>query len=254
LGPLFALNEMANPSVSFLLDTLRNAPDYAGKFEAAFGRGPDLPAIGTALAAYQRSLLSGDSPFDRWRYGGDASALSAQAQRGYALFTGRAGCVACHTIGEKDALFTDQALHNTGAGAIRPAAASPDPVHAEIMPGMKVPVILRPGASSSPGAARDLGRMAITDRPQDLYAFKTPSLRNVALTAPYMHDGSLRTLEEVVRFYNAGGGEIGEVDPRVRRLGLGDAAVADLVAFLLQLTGKEVLDLVADGRSGVVGN
>lgn len=254
LGPLFALNEMANPSAGFLLDTLRSAADYRGRFEAVFGRPPDLPAIGAALAAYERSLLAGDSAFDRWRDGRDAAALSADARRGYALFTGRAGCVACHHIGERNALFTDQALHNTGVGATPPLPTAGGPAQAEIMPGMTVTVVLRPGASASPGTPGDLGRMGITDRPADLYAFKTPALRNVALTAPYMHDGSLRTLADVLRFYNGGGGANDNLDPLIKPLGLAERDLHDVVAFLEALTGSNTDELAADARSGGVGN
>ena len=254
LGPLFAANEMANPSAGFLLQRLRATPDYAGLFEAAFGRGPDLPAVGAALAAYERSLLSADSPFDRWRYGGDATALSPQAQRGYALFVGRAGCAGCHLIGEQYALFTDQALHNTGVGATPPPTPAAGPVQAEIMPGLTVPITLRAGAAKEPTPPRDPGRMGITDRPADAYAFKTPSLRNVALTAPYMHDGSLKSLEEVVRFYEAGGGGTAMVGSDRKMLGLKESEIADLVAFLESLTGENVAELALDGRSEKVRN
>ncbi len=116
-GPLLARNEMANPSVGAVLKKLRQIPDYAGRFEAVFdGRGPGMETLGQALAAYQRTLVSGNSPFDRWHFGGDETALDAPAKRGYALFAGKAGCVGCHSVGQEQALFTDQQLHNTGLG------------------------------------------------------------------------------------------------------------------------------------------
>ena len=116
-GPLLAANEMGNPSIGYVLDRLRSLPDYAGLFERAFaGRGVSALLVGQALAAYQRTLVAGDSRFDRWRYGGDAAALNETEQRGFALFVGRARCASCHTVGEQDALFTDHGFHNTGIG------------------------------------------------------------------------------------------------------------------------------------------
>ncbi|MCS6920690.1 MAG: cytochrome-c peroxidase, partial [Elioraea sp.] len=114
-GPLLAANEMGNPSVGHVLARLRTLPDYRGAFERAFaGRGPSMETVGQALAAYQRSLLAGNSRFDRWRYGGDERALTAQEQEGFRLFTGKARCAVCHLVGARAALFTDFRFHNTG--------------------------------------------------------------------------------------------------------------------------------------------
>ena len=108
---------MANPSVGFVIDRLKSLPEYAGKFERAFGgKGPGMETVGMALASYQRTLNSGNSAFDRWYYGGAAAAMEAQATAGFALFTGKARCVACHTVNKEYALFTDHGLHNTGIG------------------------------------------------------------------------------------------------------------------------------------------
>ncbi|MCB1745764.1 MAG: c-type cytochrome [Gammaproteobacteria bacterium] len=255
-GPLLSPDEMANPSVGFLLETIAGAPDYAGLFEAAFGGPVDVIKLGQALASYQRTVLSGNSPFDRWHFGGESDAVPDAARRGYALFTGKAGCVACHALGERDALFTDHGLHNTGIGYVLVAgrAERKDAVKVELMPGVVVPMKLKRGSGGGARREKDLGRMGITDDPRDLYAFKTPSLRNVALTAPYMHDGSLRTLADVVRFYRDGGTPNPALDPLIRPLDLDDDEVAALVAFLESLTGDDVDELTADARSVAVGN
>lgn len=256
IGPLLARVEMANPSIGHLLARIERLPDYAGRFEAAFGGGPTIGRLGAALAAYQRSLLSANSPFDRWRFGGETAALSVQARTGFALFTGRAGCVACHTVGRDHALFTDQSFHDTGLGyfnaKVRPSVRAPVPV--EIAPGVTVAVSRETLESVGLPPESDLGRHEVTLDPADLWRFKTPSLRNVALSAPYMHDGSLATLEAVVRFYDKGGHAHAGLAPLLQSLGLNDSEVTALVAFLESLTGDNVADLTADARSVAVGN
>jgi cytochrome c peroxidase len=256
LSPLLAREEMANPSVGYLIETITSAPDYDGQFEQAFGAPADVRNIGQALASYQRTLVSANAPFDRWYFGGDADALSLSAQRGFKLFMGKSGCVQCHSVGGDSVLFTDQRLHVTGAGR-RPsghAGAAGSAVTVELVPGVVTPVQLKPGADSLRQELPDTGRMAITHDPADQFAFKTPGLRNVALTAPYMHDGSLETLEAVVRFYRAGGGELPGRDPLLRPLTLDAEEIADLVAFLESLTGDNVAELINDARSEPIGN
>ena len=256
IGPLLARVEMANPSIGYLIARIESLPDYAGRFEAAFGGGPTIGRLGSAIASYERSLLSANAPFDRWRYGGEATAMKPAARAGFALFTGKAGCAACHMIGDDHALFTDQQFHDTGLGyrdqRLRPADRGPVPV--EIAPGVAVPVPRSVIESVGLPPESDLGRHEVTLDPADLWKFKTPSLRNVAVTAPYMHDGSLTTLEQVVRFYDRGGIAHPGLDPLIRPLGLEDNEVAALVAFLESLTGDNLAALVADARSVAVGN
>jgi len=255
-GPLLAADEMANPSVGFLLATIREAPDYAGLFEAAFGQSVDVLKIGAALASYERTVISGNSPFDRWYYGGDPAAVSSAVKQGFALFSGKAGCVACHSVEKDYALFTDHALHNTGIGYAQAGSppAPADHVPVELIPGVVVPIKLKPGGRGATFREKDLGRMDITNDPKDLYAFKTPGLRNVALTAPYMHDGSLRTLEDVVQFYTEGGIANPDLDPRIKPLVLDAAEAAALVSFLESLTGDNIEALTEDARSAPIGN
>ena len=256
IGPLIARNEMANPSIGYVIARIAALPDYAGLFEAAFGAGPSIDRLGQAIASWERTLLAADSPFDRWHYGSEEDALTAQQKRGFALFTGKAGCAACHLVGEQHALFTDHAFHDSGLGyfnsAVAPALSDPVPV--EIAPGVAVPMSRAAIRSVGLPPESDLGRHEVTLDPADLWRFKTPSLRNVGLTAPYMHDGSLRTLEVVVRFYDNGGHDHPGLDPLIQHIGLAEDEIAALVAFLRSLTGANVAELIAEARSQAVGN
>jgi cytochrome c peroxidase len=253
-GPLLADDEMGNPSVGFVVDGLRARTDYAGLFESAFdGRPPGMETIGLALAAYERALVSGNSPFDRWHYGREEDAVDAEVKRGFALFTGKAGCASCHPVGEKYALFTDHDLHDTGIGYRDPRDRGGDvPARMQVAPGEFVD--LHPDAGALPAPTADLGRYLVTEDPADRWKFRTPSLRNVALTAPYMHDGSLPTLSAVVDYYDGGGRPHEGLDPRVRPLGLSEEERAALVSFLLSLTGDNVDALVADALAEPVGD
>jgi cytochrome c peroxidase len=256
IAPLIAREEMANPSIGAVLERLATLPDYAGRFEAAFGAGPSVDRIGQAIASWERAMLAANSPFDRWRYGGEGDAMTPQQIRGFELFTGKAGCVACHTVGDDHALFTDHSFHDTGIGYRRDrrAARTQEPVPVQLAPGVVVPVARALIDSVGDPPVPDFGRLEVTERPADRWRFRTPSLRNVALTAPYMHDGSMRTLEGVVRYYDQGGERHAGLDARIRPLGLAEDDVAALVAFLGALTGDHVGELIADARSVPVGN
>lgn len=190
---------------------LERIPEYKEAFERAFGPGSvTIGKIEMAVASYERTVLSGDSPFDRFLYKDDKSALSEAAQRGMKIFVDkkRGNCSTCHTIGETYALFSDGKFHNIGAGI------------------------------DTKGQMTDLGRYEQTKAEADKGAFRTPSLRNVALTAPYMHDGSLKTLKDVVDFYAGGGTSNPQLDPEIHELKLSGQDRADLVAFLESLTGE----------------
>jgi cytochrome c peroxidase len=252
-GPLLAPNEMGNPSIGLVIERLRGLEDYRGLFEAAFdGRGVSAGRIGEALASYERTLAAADSRFDRWRFGGDAAALSGTEQLGFRIFAGKARCAACHTVGERDALFTDHGFHNTGIGWRR-AFDSPERTRVELAPGAYAELERGVVESFSEPAPRDTGRYEITLDPKDRWAYKTPSLRNVVLTAPYMHDGSLPTLEAVIAFYDRGGIDNPEKSPLLAPLGLSAQERAALVAFLETLTGSGVELLVAEARATPIG-
>jgi len=254
-GPLLASNEMGNPSVGAVIDKLAGLSDYAGLFEAAFdGRGPGMETLGQALASYQRGLLAADSPFDRWYFGGDPDALGEPARRGFALFTGEARCAACHPVSRERALFTDDGLHNTGIGYRRSMTGPPPVQRVQVAPDRYVDVERAIVASVSEPRPGDLGRYEITQDPADRWKYKTPSLRNVARTAPYMHDGSLATLRDVISFYIDGGVPNENLDPLITPLRLTDAQVDDLVAFLESLTSPGIEALVRDARTAPIGD
>ena len=236
-GPLLAPDEMANPSIGHVLDRLRDLPDYAGLFEAAFaGRGASADTVGAALASYQRTLVSGDSRFDRYRYGGARDALGAEETVGHAIFTGKGRCTGCHLIGERDALFSDFRYHNTGIGWLRSRQRAG--VEVELAPGVHASMSAAVVRSIGAAPRSDLGRFEITLDPRDRWAYKTPMLRDVATTAPYMHDGSLPTLEAVVEYYDRGGPGAPGQSPLIAPLHLGVAEKAALVAFLKALSGR----------------
>ncbi len=254
-SPMLASNEMGNPSIGGVVDILRHLPEYKGLFEAAFdGRGPDVQTIGQALASYERTLVSGDSPFDRWYYGKDASALSTSAQRGFAVFAGKGGCSSCHRIGTDHALFTDDDLHSTGIGWYASMRKDPPQERVQLAPGVAVDVDTHLINSVGIVPQNDLGLYEVTQNPRDRWRYTTPSLRNVALSAPYMHDGSLATLKDVIDYYDRGGHPEGVQDPRVHPLGLTTEEKDDLLAFLKSLTGDNVETLVADAFAAPVGD
>ena len=237
--PLLHPDEMANPSIGNVLQRVRSMADYDGQFERAFrGAGPSMETLGRAIAAFEATLVSADSRLDRWRYGGQSSAsnsaLSEVEQLGFRIFSGKGRCTVCHIVGEQHALLADNKFHITGAGFGAPTGAS---FVVSLAPGVQTVVT---DADLAPFAAHvppDLGRFEITLDPADRYAFKTPSLRNVARTAPYMHDGSLATLEEVVDFYDRGGGGAPDKSQLLSALHLGSDEKRALVAFLRSLTG-----------------
>ena len=176
---------------------IRGDAVYQAAFKKAYGIQPKdiaMAHITRAIAAFERSLIALDSPFDRYQYQGDKAALSESAQRGLELFRGRARCTSCHLIGEQEATFTDNAFHSLGVGfrKIEPRLAEIT-THFANSRGQSLDHRVISDQEIS-----ELGRFAVTLDPQDIARFHTPSLRNVERTAPYMHDGSVATLEEAV--------------------------------------------------------
>lgn len=255
-APLLAREEMANPTAEALIARVLRLPDYDGRFEQAFNAGPSLERIGQAIASWERTVLAGNSPFDRWRYGNQRDALTAQQQHGFELFTGKARCATCHTIGDKHALFSDGKFHNTGIGYLHDIVERRQtaPVPVEIAPGVVVAVEREIVESVGHEKPQDTGRHEVTQRSADRWRYKTPSLRNVAVTAPYMHDGSIRSLPEIVRYYNTGGAKHDGLSTTIQPLGLSDNEQAALVAFLRSLTSDDLAELQTDARSVPVGN
>ena len=195
LGPIQSPGEMNMP-IDSLLFRLRQVGYYRTSFAKVYGKsGLVKENIGKAIAAFERTLISKNSPFDRYSQG-DKTAMAPEAVRGMELFTHKANCVACHSGPN----FTDESFHNIGLGD------------------------------------GDIGRAKIVPGATLNGAFKTPGLRNVVLSPPYLHDGSLGSLEEVIRYYNKGGNTVEVRDKLIRPLNLSDQEIQDLVAFMGALT------------------
>jgi cytochrome c peroxidase len=249
--------EMGLPSHQPILDTVRNDAEYQALFKQAFDKGGDgitMDDVAHAIAAFERTQIAGDTPFDRYRYAGQTDALTDSQKRGLALFTGKARCVSCHVIEQAQALFTDNRFHNIGVGFKRihgqEAATAASFIQSKRQ-GANVDFTVLTKENMS-----ELGRFAVTEDPTQVGAFKTPTLRNIAVTQPYMHDGSLKSLNEVVDFYN-NGGRLKKDDPLsdflsggIRPLNLDDAEKKDLVAFLEALTSPQYAQPAADQTKG----
>ena len=254
-GPLLAHNEMGNPAVGQVIEQIMAIPDYRTRFENAFaGRPVSMETVGMALASYERVLVSANSPFDRWYYGGEEEAMSTDQQAGFHLFTGKANCSACHQLSSESALFTDQLMHNTGIGYQRSMSNTPAETRVQVAPGEHIAVRGDVVADATEPPPNDLGLYEITENPDDRWKYRTPTLRNITLTAPYMHNGSISSLEEVIVFYNVGGIRNELLDPLLRPLNLSDEESNQLLAFLNTLTGDNVDALVADAFAVPVGN
>ena len=200
LRPIESSTEMGG-TVDGAVRRLNAHQEYSDLFQAAFPDGVTANNLAKSLASFERVLLSGNSRVDRFR-SGEVRALSDSERHGLWIYESRGGCWRCHS-GHN---FSDEGFHNTGV--------------------------------SWDQAPIDLGRFTITNKDSDRGRFKTPTLRNVAFTAPYMHDGSLATLEDVVDFYNRGGGKNPFLDGTIAPLGLSAEEKKDLVAFLKALSGE----------------
>ena len=166
----------------------------------------------------------------------------------------KAGCTSCHLISEEFALFTDDAFHNTGLGWQYSTGGDAEKVSVQLAPGVKVSVPSSVVNSVAAPPPSDLGRYEVTQDPIDRWRYKTPSLRNVDLTAPYMHNGVFGTLKDVVSFYNEGGIPNPQLDKDIHPLGLTDSEMEDIVAFLKSLTGDNVDILVRDAFAAPIGD
>jgi len=249
-SPLLAANEMNNASVGAVIDVIEKDAEYRNLFKNAFGASPNMLNIGEAIAR----LVSANSRFDQWHFGKADNKLTADEIAGYQLFIGKASCSTCHTINQRYALFTDHKLHNTGLGYFNSMSPAQETITVQLAPGVTTEREQSVIQSVSEDKPNDLGRYEVSNQPIDRWKFKTPSLRNVALTAPYMHDGSLNSLREVVSFYNKGGVKNELLSPLIRPLNLNVQEQTSLVSFLKTLTGDNVAALVSDGFAAPIGD
>lgn len=239
-GPFLNPVEHGLKNFDPILKTIRGDRQYTALFKKTFAAESGditIEHVVKAIAAFERTVISGNSPFDRYLYGKEPGAMSDAAIRGLAVFRLKGRCVDCHTIGQTSAVFTDNKFHNIGVGFSRISDNLMDIVDAfrkKKESGEELDVDILTSANIS-----ELGRFAITLDPSDLGRFKTPFLRNVAVTGPYMHDGSMDSLEEVVEFYNQGGEDNPMLDGGIRPLRLTEQEKTDLVEFMKALTSPE---------------
>ena len=203
IAPITNPVEMAETHEN-VVKKLSQIKGYRDQFQAVFGTGVSVQGIGEAIAAYERTIISTNSAFDKYTLG-DESAMNEEAKRGMDLFKGKGRCILCHNGSN----FTDNRFHNLGVPQVGPRK-------------------------------EDLGRYDVTRRPEDKGAFKTPTLRSIIETSPYMHDGAFKTLEEVIDFYAQGGGANPNLSPLIQPFKLSAQEKTDLIAFLTALTGEEI--------------
>jgi cytochrome c peroxidase len=239
LGPMLNPIEHGLQDLQLIVDLIQQDRSYTEAFSKAFALkadGINISHVTKAIASYERTLVSGDSLFDRYLFGRDHSALSTSAERGLTIFKNKGNCVTCHEISWNNALFTDNRFYNIGVGF-----------------NYLTPVLSELIAFTSQGKnpedfpltalqRSELGRFTVTKDLTDIGKFKTPTLRNIALTAPYMHDGSMLTLEEVIEHYDKGGDKNKFIDTKIFPLQLTKQEKQDLVAFMKALTSQTLPD------------
>jgi len=203
IGPIHNPIEMAEQHET-IVPKIAKIPGYQKQFQLIFGGGASLQHIAEAIAAFERTIVSQNSAFDKQAMG-ESGAMSEAAVRGMGLFKGKARCILCHNGPN----FTDNKFHNLGVPQVGPLK-------------------------------EDLGRYLVTRAEKDKGAFKTPTLRSIVETAPYMHDGVFKTLEEVIEFFDQGGGNNPHLSPLMKPLGLTAEEKADLHEFLKALTGAPI--------------
>ncbi|WP_394826400.1 cytochrome-c peroxidase [Pendulispora albinea] len=227
--------EMGQPDGAAVAKAVGAIPEYQRDFAAAYGRPVSYEDIGRAIATFERTLVFLDSPFDRFSLG-DASAISDDAKSGFALYNGKARCATCHQLSSNSPIGTNNKFHNIGVSArhqdfgklANRALASLEKSNTkETMDQMALETDLS-----------ELGRFVVTRNRSDIGGFKTSQVRNVGITSPYMHDGSMQTLWDVVDHYNKGGEANPYLDGGIEPLALSEREVDQLVAFLFTLTDK----------------
>jgi cytochrome c peroxidase len=237
-----ALDPLTNPiehgltSQEQILTVIQRDFDYLKSFFTVFGLTAEkitVAHVAKAIASFERTLISGDTPFDQYFFKSRRKLLNESEARGLRIFRRKGNCANCHEISWDHALFTDNRFYNIGIGfktlkkELPSLLASPKRKNAKPLEGL------------TELQKSELGRFNVTGMFKDMGKFKTPTLRNIALTAPYMHDGSIKTLSEVVEYYDKGGEKNRFLDPAIFPLHLTEQEKEDLVAFMKKLTSPQ---------------
>lgn len=246
LHPFVNPVEMGLANHDPILKIVRTDPDYVKQFKKVFNVDPSqitIKHVVKAIATFERVILSSNSRFDRWYFRGD-NVLSEREKEGFEIFINKGRCVSCHVIEHTTALFSDGKFHNVGVGINTVPEDEIARLSTEFLRAKYNQADVDQKVLGDPKAS-ELGRFAVTRNVSEMGAFKTPTLRDIALTAPYMHDGSLKTLEDVIDHYNRGGAssDSERINPYlsggIRPLNLTEDERAALVAFMKTLTGKK---------------
>jgi cytochrome c peroxidase len=231
--------EMGSASIGDAVSKIADDEDYQTQFMQAFGRGVNEQDMLRAMATYERTLVSFDSPFDHF-IAGDANAISDSAKRGWELFNTKARCNLCHALTDKQrdvTVFTDNDFHNIGIGILRHHVG---PLAQQAERDLAQGHLASIDAAAITSEMSVLGRFLITKKQSDIASFKTPDMRNILVTGPYFHDGSMQTLWDVVDHYNKGDGLSDPwLDEDMQPLALTEPEITDLVAFLASLTSPQ---------------
>ncbi|AXQ28004.1 cytochrome-c peroxidase [Solimonas sp. K1W22B-7] len=227
--------EMGHKTEAAALAAIAKDPAYIDLFRKAYGRAPNFDDLARAIASFERTLVFFDAPFDRWQ-AGDAKAISDEAIKGFALFNGKARCAACHMLNSTNPLGTDQRFHNIGVSARKQDF--------EKLARQALSILARDNSQEQVDRLAletdmsELGRFMVTKNRADIGGFKTSQLRNVGITGPYMHDGTLTTLWDVMDHYNKGGETNPFLDGGIEPLALKEEEIDAVVAFLFTLTDR----------------
>jgi cytochrome c peroxidase len=235
-NPIVNAFEMGHPNLDAAVAQIASVEEYQRAFQRVFGRPPNGPDLLRAIASYERTQLSFDSPFDHF-IAGDKNAIDASAKRGWELFNTQARCNKCHALTDTQrdvTVFTDNDFHNIGIGIIRHNVVALARQAEQLIKSGDTAAIDRAAIQTGMSA---LGRFLITKKEKDIASFKTPDIRNVLVTGPYFHDGSQETLWDVMHHYNKGDGlQNSYLDEDIQPLALTETDIDDVVAFLASLT------------------
>jgi cytochrome c peroxidase len=237
--PILNPIEMAQPNRETVVAAIAKDPEYVRLFQKAYGRKPNYDDLARAIAAFERTFVFLDAPFDRF-VRGDAAAISESAKRGWVLFNGKARCVSCHMLNPSNPLGTDNRFHNIGVAAHKQNFEQLADQALKALAGKE-------GLEAVDHLAletdlSELGRFMVTKNRADIGGFKTLQLRNAAMTAPYMHDGSMQTLWDVMDHYNKGGEPNAFLDGGIEPLALTEQEIDDVVALMFTLTDDRFAD------------